>query len=496
MTILHLEDDSADAILIREMLSAEFPGCVINQVDNRDDFLAGMAPGSEPDLILTDFSLPSMDGLTALALARERAPDIPFVFLSGSIGEDRAIDTIHAGAYDYVLKDNLARLPVVVRHALEEFERRRNAEANQRRLIELAGVIERAGEAIIVTDMSGRITLWNNGAARLYGMPASEAVGRKAEDAFPSGELARLRDAREATLAKGEWRREMGITTHDGRNIVVDIRVTLVRDVADRPMARLTIATDVTERKQLEEHFLRAQRMESLGMLAAGIAHDFNNVLAPLVMVGSLLRQHTNDPVDIGLLNTLEQSATRGTGLVRQIVGFARGTGRGIQKVQIADVLKDAGDFIRASFPKTISLKVAASPDLPTIQANPTQVHQILINLAINARDAMPPEGGKLTIGAELRILEEADTLSLKGSRPGPHVVLAVTDNGSGMTAEVLNRIWEPFYTTKGDGKGTGLGLSTVRGIATAHGGFVSVETELGRGSTFRIFLPTKGPES
>jgi two-component system cell cycle sensor histidine kinase/response regulator CckA len=490
MKILHLENDPRDAMLVRELVETEFPGCVITNADSRERFIAGLAPGADHDLILADFSLPGFDGFAALALAREHAPGVPFVFLSGSVGEERAIAALRGGAYDYVLKDNMTQLPVVVRHALDNFERRRKTETNQRRLIELAGIIKRAAGAIIVSDMAGRITLWNDGAARLYGVTEAEVKGRTAEEIFPSRELARVRDAREATLEAGEFRKELSVTTRDGRDIVIEVHMSLVRDTSGQPTARLTIATDITEKKRQEEQVLRAQRVEILGMLAAGIAHDFNNVLMPVGMVASLLRRSITNPADVQMLDILENSAKRGAGLVRQILGFARGVGGDVQLTQIEHIIRDVGEIIRASFPKSIVLVLEAGSDLRPIQADPTQIQQILLNLAVNARDAMLPLGGLLTIGAENRVLDASAAGALEGSRPKEYLVLEVADTGSGVTPDVLARMWEPFFTTKDEGKGTGLGLSTVRGIAAAHGGFVTVDTRVGLGTTFRVFLP------
>jgi PAS domain S-box-containing protein len=338
--------------------------------------------------------------------------------------------------------------------------------------------------------MAGRITLWNDGAARLYGVTEAEVKGRTAEEIFPSRELARVRDAREATLEAGEFRKELSVTTRDGRDIVIEVHMSLVRDTSGQPTARLTIATDITEKKRQEEQVLRAQRVEILGMLAAGIAHDFNNVLMPVGMVASLLRRSITNPADVQMLDILENSAKRGAGLVRQILGFARGVGGDVQLTQIEHIIRDVGEIIRASFPKSIVLVLEAGSDLRPIQADPTQIQQILLNLAVNARDAMLPLGGLLTIGAENRVLDASAAGALEGSRPKEYLVLEVADTGSGVTPDVLARMWEPFFTTKDEGKGTGLGLSTVRGIAAAHGGFVTVDTRVGLGTTFRVFLP------
>lgn len=360
-------------------------------------------------------------------------------------------------------------------------------DTDERRLLELASIIERATEAIVVSDMADRITLWNGGAVRLYGIRAADALGRPLEEILEHNELAH---ARAATLATGEWQRELSLTTCDGRNVIVDFRMTLVGDAAGRPTARLSIATDITEKRQLEKRFLRTQRLESLGLLAAGVAHDLNNVLAPILMSAPLLRQRATAADDLRMLDILEKNAERGAALVRQILGFAHGTGGGFRLTQVKHLLRDVRDVIRASFPQSIVLDEHSPDNLWPIQANPTLIYQILLNLAINARDAMLPHGGTLRLRAENLLLDEPGAHAIKGAQPGAFLVLDVGDTGTGMTPEVLARIWEPFFTTKGEGKGTGLGLSTVRGIAAAHGGFVTVDTCVGRGTTFRVFLP------
>jgi two-component system cell cycle sensor histidine kinase/response regulator CckA len=496
MKILHVEDNPADAELVGAILSAEFPGCIITVVQSREPFLAGLATDIPPDIILSDFTLPTFDGIIALNLAREHAPGIPFIFLSGSIGEERAIAAIRAGAYDYVLKDNMARLAVVISRALADFAQRRQRKENERRLLELAGIIERASEAIVVSDMAGLITLWNDGAVRLYGIPAADALGRLSEEILSHSELIHVRAAHEATLETGEWQRELSITTRDGRDLVIDLRMTLVCDEAGRPSARLSIATDITAKKKLEAQFLRAQRVESLGMLAAGIAHDFNNVLTPVGMVAALLRPRLTEPGDIRMLDVLQKSAERGADLVRQIVGFARGAGGDLRLTPIQPILRDIIDVVQMSFPRSIVLAEHVPGGLWPIRANPSQIHQILLNLVVNARDAMLPQGGTLHLRAENLRLTAGDAAMIEGAQPGEFLVITVSDTGTGIAPEVLARIWEPFFTTKGEGTGTGIGLSTVRGIAAAHGGFVTVDTRVGRGTTFRVFLPANKPDS
>jgi two-component system cell cycle sensor histidine kinase/response regulator CckA len=269
----------------------------------------------------------------------------------------------------------------------------------------------------------------------------------------------------------------------------MELSITLIRDDAGEPESHLCIGADITEKKSLEEKFLRVQRLESIGMLASGIAHDLNNVLAPIFLAAPMLREHATDPVDISMLTTLEKSAERGAGLVRQILSFAHGVGGANQQLQVKHLLKDTVSVIKETFPKNIRLEHSVAPNLWCITGNPTQIHQVLLNLCVNARDAMP-SGGTLVLRAENCLLDETAAQAIEGARPGAWVVLHVADTGTGIPLQTLARIWEPFFTTKGEGKGTGIGLSTVRGIVENYKGFVDLKTELGHGTSFRVYLP------
>jgi nitrogen-specific signal transduction histidine kinase/CheY-like chemotaxis protein len=264
----------------------------------------------------------------------------------------------------------------------------------------------------------------------------------------------------------------------------------LIRDDAGRPKACLCICSDVTERKRLEEQFLRAQRLENLGLLAAGISHDLNNMLAPILLATPMLREHVGDASALKLLDTLEKSADRGTLLVRQILSFAHGAGGEPQVVQVKHLLRDVIGVIDGTFPKSIRLDDFVPSDLWPVLGNPTQIHQVVLNLCVNARDAMP-NGGTLTLRAENRELDLRSAGAIPGGRPGNFLLIEIADTGIGIPPELMERIWEPFFTTKEAGKGTGLGLSTVRGIVRSHHGFIEVASTVGRGAAFRVYLPS-----
>jgi len=327
----------------------------------------------------------------------------------------------------------------------------------------------------------------NDSAVQQYGYAREEFLRMTIKQIRPEEDIPALlksvAEDRNATTSNSQWRHRR----KDGSIVHVEI--------ISRPLtfggrqARLVLASDVTERKLLEDKFLHAQRLESLGMLAAGIAHDLNNVLAPIVFVAPLLRHRLSDPRDLKVLTTLEQSAARGAGLVKQILGFARTSSGELLPTQVKHLARDVVTVIEETFPKAIGFHHEIATDLWVAEGNATQIHQVLLNLCVNARDAMP-NGGALTLKASNRRLDADEAATIAGARPGAWVVLEVTDTGTGIPPDVLPRIWEPFFTTKAAGRGTGLGLSTVRGIVGSHRGFIELITAAGKGTTFRVFLP------
>ncbi len=264
---------------------------------------------------------------------------------------------------------------------------------------------------------------------------------------------------------------------------------TLLQDETEHPKALPVLEPNISAKKRLDEQFLRAQRLESIGMLASGIAHDLNNVLAPIILAAPVLREHATNPDDLRIITSLEKSAERGVDLVRQILTFAQGVGGGHQLLEVKHILQETMSVITETFPKNIRLENFVPDDLWPIMADPTQIHQVLLNLCVNARDAMP-EGGILRLRAENCLLDERAAKKIDGALAGAWLVLHVEDTGTGIPAEALEHIWEPFFTTKSADKGTGLGLSTVRGIVDHHRGFISLKTQNGRGTTFRVYLP------
>ncbi len=451
-----------------------------------------LAAENPPDVILLDVMMPGMDGFEVCRRLRAdpRLAEIPVLLITALDDRSSRLAGLEAGADDFIAKPfDGSELRARV-HTITRLNRYRRLAGALELAREQADIIDRAGEAIVVTDLDGRISYWNRGAAQLYGLPAAEAVGRLETEVFPPALVRQLAAAPDSPDEGGDWRGEVALVRGTGRPATLDVHRMLIRDDAGRPRARLSFANDITERKNTHEQLLRVQRLENIGLLAAGIAHDLNNVLAPIMLAAPMLRLHATHPSDLHVLTTVEKSAERGAALVRQIIGFAHGTGAGEkQLVQVRHLLRDLVSMIQETFPKNIRFNADIASDLWTLQANSTQIHQVALNLCVNARDAMPG-GGTLGLAAANVRLTEADARAIPGARSGAHVRIEVSDTGTGIPPEVLERIWEPFFTTKAEGKGTGLGLSTVRSIVADHCGFLAVETQAGSGTTFRAYFP------
>jgi PAS domain S-box-containing protein len=618
--ILHLEDDDMDAELIKATLDAGLD-CEVRRVVTRAQYMASLEEGGF-DVILADYNLPSFSGPAALTAARAHRPELPFIFLSGTQGDERPVDTLKTGATDYVLKDHLSRLVSVVRRALDEAAERaarREAELSlatsqrflqrvidatphvvfvfdltarrvlyvnrqvdgmlgytprelqelgadfltkvthpddagrvddllarlaaarddeviefelrlqdakggwrplhfrevvfsrgaggsvaqilgvvedvtdrrhgEERLREQAALLDLTHEAIFVQDMEYRVRYWNRGAEKLYAWPAKEAVGQDVTHLLDVGNPNDLFDARSVVLRDGVWTGILQQRTRDGKDLVVQSSWTLVRDEAGPPRSILVVNTDVTEMRKLEAKFLRSQRMESIGTLAGGIAHDLNNVLSPILMAVGLLRRQVEDPRGRRILETLDTSAQRGADMIRQILTFARGAEGERVPLHPGHLIREMQKIAEETFPKSITVHSELGEGLWMVSGQATPLQQVLMNLCVNARDAMP-QGGTLFLAAENVELDERAARANPKAHPGRYLMLKVADTGSGIPPEVMDRVFDPFFSTKGLGHGTGLGLSTALSIVESHGGFIDIGTEVGRGTAFSVYLP------
>jgi PAS domain S-box-containing protein len=612
LKVLIIEDSDADFLLTERYLSQNTPGARCRRVDSRQELEVALR-AEDWDVILSDYTVPGMDFLETKGLIHALRPDVPVILVSGNIGEEQAVELIKQGVWDFVLKDNMVRLELAIRRAVQEAEDRRarslaeqalRASENEYRILfesipgmiltkdsnfnfltcnhtfardigiqpeELAGhtdydffpkdladkyraddrrimesgiqetieeryvrpgyegwiqtvktpirdedgkicgilsifwdvtqrrlaeqrlqeqakLLDITSDAVFVRDMRHDIVYWNQSAQRIFGWSASEAIGKNADELLgicaPESML-----AYQIILEKGEWVGELHRKSRDGRELTVQARWTLVREPNGKPRGILAVNTDVTEQRSIQQQLLRAQRLESVGTLAGGIAHDLNNILSPILMgVEGLSLQHS-DENSRKILDIIKTAAQRGANIVRQVLSFARGIEGEQAEVQPKHIIREVEELIKETFPKTIEIRSQVSKDLLPVTGDATQLHQVLINLCVNARDAMP-EGGVLTLSADNVQLDETYARMHIEAKPIRYVVLKVEDTGTGMPPGIVEKIFDPFFTTKGSGKGTGLGLSTVHSIARSHGGFITVYSEVDKGSAFRIYIP------
>jgi len=444
----------------------------------------------DPDLVLMDIQLGgAMNGIGAgRQIIEETGKPIVFLtaFASGGLFEQaKAISP--AG---YILKPFEEReLRIVLEMAMykQKVEHELRLKSN---------ALSAAANAVVITDKNGLIE-WANRAFTLNsGYSYEEALGKRPGDLLKSGKHSPdfYRDMWE-TITRGEvWEGEITNTRKDGTDYQERMTITPIFAASGVITHYIAIKQDITQEKALESLYLRAQRLESIGTLAGGIAHDLNNILAPIIMSGDLLLSEPLPPDQRKMVKLIQESAKRGADVVRQVLAFARGEDGNRTEIQLRHLILERCNVCRQTFPKNIRVDEQIPGDLWPVQADPTQIHQVLMNLMINARDAMP-EGGTLTVAAGNHIIDKED-LSLKHElKPGPCVVITITDTGTGIRPEIIDRIFDPFFTTKAPGKGSGLGLSSAMGILRGHKGTLRVNSLPGEGAAFQLFLPADAPK-
>ncbi len=364
-------------------------------------------------------------------------------------------------------------------------------EENRARIRQQEAVLDQIRDAVYLRDPQGRITYWNRGAALLYGWTPEQAIGQCPAELMSPDRLPELDEAARTLEETGAWSGELKQVTREGKEVIVEQRRTLLRDEDWVATGQLVISVDITQRKQAELRERRAQRLESVGTLAGGIAHDLNNVLTPIMMGAKLLGREQPPTSRQQLLETIHASAQRGAEMIKQLLAFAGGGTASRHSVDISRVIQEVQAILRHTLPKNITLDIDCPSDLWSVEGDSTELAQVLMNLAINARDAMPA-AGVLSFVAENVRLNGARPTAARGLPSGPYVCLSVSDTGHGIPREIVERVFDPFFTTKDQGKGTGLGLSTSLGIVRSLGGSMSVDSEPSQGATFTIFLPAR----
>lgn len=369
--------------------------------------------------------------------------------------------------------------------ALDVTEQRRAEE----QVRDQAALLDISRDAVLVRSLEGLVLFWNKGAEQMYGWAKEEALGKHIESLIYKGGTPEFHQVEDVFFREGSWTGELTQYTREGKEILVESRWTLVYGNDGKPKSIFAVNTDITQKKQLEEHIRQAQKMESIGTLAGGIAHDFNNILSIIIGYAGMLSEPGMPPDKMErAVNAINQASERGAGLVKQLLTFSRKSAVSIHLVDVNDAVTELSRMLAETFPRKITLALALGEHLPKILVDKTQLNQALLNLCVNARDAMP-HGGSITISSSL-VEGNALREHLAGADKERYLHLSVSDTGSGMDKETLSRIFEPFFTTKSPDRGTGLGLAVVYGIMKSHKGLIDVESEPGRGTAFHLYFP------
>ncbi|WP_414542663.1 response regulator [Nostoc sp. CCY0012] len=484
--VLLVDDDEDDYVLTRDWFREfQVAGCELSWVDSYAAAKEAIAQHSH-DVYLVDYRLGVHSGLELLREAIANGCSSPIILLTGQGDWEIDLEAMKAGAADYLEKSQLTA-PLLERSIRYAMERKQT----EQKIRQQAALLDIATDAIFVHDLDDPILFWNKAAESLYGWQKEEAIGKKTQELWQEKNESLLQTALKHLSKNGSWEGELHQRTKLGQDIIVQSRWTLVKDFGNRPQSILVVNTDITQKKQLEAQFLRAQRLESIGTLASGIAHDLNNVLAPIMMTAQLLESHIHDERSRRLLPILLSNAKRGADLVNQVLSFTRGLEGERTLLQLKHLIIEIQQIIKETFPKFIEVTTQIPSNLWNVAGDATQLHQVLMNLCVNARDAMP-NSGRLKILAENLVIDENYAKMHIDAQVGSYVVITVSDTGIGIPSEIIDRIFEPFFTTKEVGKGTGLGLPTVLGIIKSHGGFVNVCSEPGRGTQFKVYLPAQ----
>ncbi len=493
LRILLVEDSEDDAaLLLRELKRAGYE-TVHDRVWSAAGIEAALARQSW-DLVVSDHGMPAFSGTEALRVVRAIDPDLPFIFVSGSIGEDIAVAAMRAGAQDYVMKGNIRRLAPAIGRELRESDSRRRERVTEEQLRStgelLRSVFSASPLAIIATDLLGLVTLWNPAAERLFGWTREEVIGKEnpvvPEHARETIEARRELAAKGATITDIEAKR----LRKDRSLVDVSITVAATHDRSGRPDGVTVVYQDQTERKQLQAQFLQAQKMEAVGRLAGGVAHDFNNLLTVITSYADLLRS-TPEPGESwdADLAEIQRAADAATALTKQLLSFSRQRVIEPKVVELNAIVAGASKLASRLLGATIAMTEKPGSNTGTVKVDPGHIEQIIMNLAVNARDAMP-SGGKLIIETRRVDARSAHAGDPPDSTAAEYALIAVTDTGTGMDEATQQRMFEPFFTTKPTDKGTGLGLATVYGLVKQYEGLVRVHSVVGEGTTFEIYLP------
>ena len=496
LSVLLIEDSDDDAVLVERALRTGGYAPDVTRVETEADMRAALA-GPLPDVIVSDFTLPTFGATGALEVKASLGIDVPFIVVSGTVGEEVAVSAMRAGAQDFIVKSNLSRLVPAIRRETAEAERRREHSLTQRALRDtsamLGAVFASSPAAIFMTDEHDRVEIWNPASAEIFGVPDANVLGRELDStAFGAGELFaemayRVRQGEDVTARELDWR----VTEHQNPRRLSVSAAPLASPVDSEGAATalrgiVWVVLDVSERHRLEQQLEHAHRLEAVGRLAGGIAHDFNNILTAITGYSDFLLEglpHSLEEMRADVLE-IRTAAQRATRLTHQLLAFSRRQVMQPHAIDLNAIVLDVESMLRRVMGDQVYIETRLEAALPPAWADRGQIEQILLNLVVNARDAVA-DGGTITITTSRAPDDRPDELL----QDAGYVVLEVCDDGAGMEPELVARIFEPFFTTKPAGKGTGLGLSTVYGIVQQSEGHIDVDSRPGAGTSFRVWL-------
>ena len=494
LNLLIVEDNPADAeLMLHALRRAEFDPTA-TRVETEKDYREHL--NQAPEIVLSDFSMPEFDAIQALSIMQERKQDIPIIIVSGSIGEDRAVQIMQRGATDYIVKDRMGRLGQAVDQALAQKKLRETKKKADRALFESEELARNAFDCthigLVVTTLDYRFLRVNKAFIEMMGYSKPDILKLSMIDVTHPEDHAES-DSRMKAVLSGEvpyFQLEKRYIHKEGHILWGLANISCLNDVDGNRAHYVCQVQDITERRQLAEQLRQAQKMEAIGLLAGGISHDFNNLLtvingrSELIIMRNKVDEKTRSELEL-----IHKTGERAAALTRQLLAFSRQQLLEPKVINLNTVAGETEAMLRRLIPENISLKTILDSSVPPILADPSQIEQVIVNLVVNARDAMP-KGGKLTLETCHAELSETYCRTRGDVKPGHYVMLTVSDSGTGMPPAVAARIFEPFYTTKEVGKGTGLGLSTVYGIVKQSNGHIAVYSEVGKGTVFKIYLP------
>ena len=507
LSALLIEDNPNDVELVVAELERSGYDLRFEHVDSVERLQNALAEGGW-EIVLCDYNVPGFDFRDGLAIVIEYGHDVPFIVVSGTIGEEALAAVIRAGARDYVSKSKLAHLGFVVARELEEVASRRahreTEEALRRSEERFRLLAENSNDVILLHDLEGRIVYVSPSVERVFGYPPEELVGLGMDKFVHPDDLLRVQATIAGIVAGSQTSAITTLVRHrQGSWIPVESASSAIRGDGGEIEMILASLRDISERKLaeaarelLEEELRQAQKMEAVGQLAGGIAHDFNNLLTVIrgytyILLSRLGREAEGS----GELAEIGRAAERAAQLTGQLLAYSRKQVLEPRVLDLNRVVTKIQAMLGRLIGEHIEFSTALAEDLGSISADAGQIEQIIMNLVVNARDAMP-EGGTLLLETGNLTLAELSTDRRPDMPPGDYVVFAVSDSGQGMDAATVARVFEPFYTTKARGEGTGLGLATVYGIVTQSGGYIEVESEPGLGTSFRIYFPRVAEEA